>query len=92
MDAARPDETHLVLSATTQLDDLLSVIERFEKLCPTCYLFSKLDETLHHGVILEASDRVKQPLSYFSIGQSVPDDIELARTEKVSALLTEERD
>jgi flagellar biosynthesis protein FlhF len=92
MDAARPDETHLVLSATTQLDDLLTVIERFEILQPTCYLFSKLDETLRHGAILTAPDRVKQPLSYFSTGQSVPDDIELATAQKISGLLTEERD
>jgi flagellar biosynthesis protein FlhF len=52
-------------------------------------LFTKLDETLKLGNVLAAAVRSKIPLSYFSFGQRVPDDIELAQPQRLAQRLFE---
>lgn len=81
------DETILVLSANTQLEDSRSAVKNFSVLNPTSLLFSKLDETRRFGALLTVAAESHVPLSYFSIGQNVPDDIELAGAGKVARLV-----
>jgi flagellar biosynthesis protein FlhF len=50
-------------------------------------LFTKLDEAESLGNILNVKMASGKPLSYFTIGQSVPDDIEVADSEKVARRL-----
>jgi flagellar biosynthesis protein FlhF len=87
LDAASTDETHLVLSATTDFKELLRVIEKFSVVKPDCLLFSKIDETQQRGVILNTVSQVNKPISFFSTGQNVPDDIRLARVDSITRMM-----
>ncbi|MCK5558145.1 MAG: hypothetical protein KAJ01_07195, partial [Candidatus Hydrogenedentes bacterium] len=87
LDAASTDETHLVLSATTDFKELLRVIEKFSAVKPDCLLFSKLDETQQLGIILNTLSHVDKPISFFSTGQNVPDDIRLASADRISSMM-----
>jgi flagellar biosynthesis protein FlhF len=77
----------LVLSANTQVEELASVVSHFRCLAPTSLLFSKLDETRRYGALFSTAVETGLPLGYFSVGQNVPDDIELATPSKVAKLL-----
>lgn len=91
-DAAPPDDVMLVLSAGTCADDLRAIAARFNCLRPSSLLFSKLDETGRFGALFDLAAESGLPLSYFSTGQNVPDDIEIATPGKVARLLLEEGD
>jgi len=76
------DELHLVLSATTKDSDLLDCIERYRPLGINRLLFTKLDETGKIGNVFNAVQQSMIPASYFTVGQSVPDDIEVVQTSR----------
>ena len=80
-------ETHLVMSATTKTSDGIELMENFSLCSPDRVIFTKVDETSSHGIILNILHRRKAALSYLTNGQSVPDDIEPASVEKVAELL-----
>jgi flagellar biosynthesis protein FlhF len=80
-------ETYLVLSATAKEKDTMDVIRRYKDRRVDRLLFTKLDETTTYGGILNAAIASGKPLSYFAIGQRVPEDIEAARPEKVADLI-----
>jgi len=87
LDAASTDETHLVVSATTEFRELLRVIDKFSVVKPTCLLFSKIDETQQVGIVLNALSHVDKPISYFATGQNVPDDIKLASVGTITRMM-----
>jgi len=87
IEAADPDEIFLVLSACTKYKDMLDIVKKYENLKIKKIIFTKLDETTTYGAILNVIDRTKMHLSYFTTGQSVPDDIEIADQEKYFNLL-----
>ncbi|MGM9539435.1 flagellar biosynthesis protein FlhF [Anaerovibrio sp.] len=80
-------EKHLVMSATTKTSDGLELLENFSICQPDRVIFTKVDETGTHGIILNILHRRKVALSYVTNGQSVPDDIEPASVEKLAELL-----
>jgi len=87
----RPDETHLVLSATTKDSDLIDMANKYRGVRVNRLLFTKLDETTKLGSIFNAVSELGIPVSYFTAGQSVPDDIELAQAGKFVKRLMEGR-
>lgn len=80
--AAHPDETHLVLSATSSSENILATLDGFSPVRATSVILTKLDETPHTAGVLSAltaSERyLSTPLSYITHGQQVPDDIAVA--------------
>lgn len=82
LDKAQPDLTILVMSATTHSADQLKVFRRFESLC-THLIFTKLDETVNGGSILNLLAQTNLPIAYITNGQNVPDDIEAATPERL---------
>jgi flagellar biosynthesis protein FlhF len=82
-----PSETFLVLSITAKQGDLEAVVQSFANVKVDKVIFTKTDETGTYGSILNLVIKYKLALSYFTIGQNVPDDIEVATPEKVAALL-----
>ncbi|MGB9595998.1 MAG: flagellar biosynthesis protein FlhF [Candidatus Poribacteria bacterium] len=78
LEAAQPADTHLLISASVKDDDAFDIVESFAPDYVQKLIFTKLDETTSYGLILNVSAKVKKPLSYFTIGQNVPDDIKLA--------------
>ncbi len=80
--AISPHETHLVLSATTKDSDLMDVIKRYRSYGINRLLFTKLDETVQVGNIFNVTYKSEMSVSFFSTGQSVPDDIERAQSNR----------
>ncbi|MBN1578431.1 MAG: flagellar biosynthesis protein FlhF [Chitinispirillaceae bacterium] len=87
--ALHADEVHLVLSATTKDSDLVDCIERYRGAGINRLLFTKLDETGRIGNIFNTVHRCDLPVSYFTNGQSVPDDIEVAQASRFIQRLLE---
>ncbi|ERL03621.1 flagellar biosynthesis protein FlhF [Mitsuokella sp. oral taxon 131] len=83
-------ERHLVLSATTKERDAAEIIEKFAVCDPTRVIFTKTDETSSVGLILNLLAKRELPLSYFTTGQSVPDDIVPAGPAELAAVLLRE--
>ncbi len=73
-----PDALHLVLSAGVKESDLRDMVLRYRKYGVNRLVITKLDETLRLGNIFNVVDECRIPVSYFTFGQSVPDDIETA--------------
>ena len=90
--SAQPDETHLVLSATSAVSTIRQTLRGFAPVRPTSAIITKLDETPQLAGVI--SELVGSPyssgvsLSYTTDGQQVPDDIAPAdRHEILSRLL-----
>jgi flagellar biosynthesis protein FlhF len=83
-------ETHLLLSATTKEDDLIDILARFKVFRINKLLFTKLDESTSYGNMLNQLIRSKIPVSYFTNGQQIPEDIEIATLEKLVDLITDQ--
>lgn len=82
--AAGPDETHLVLSTTVGDNVLRKTAERFRALGPDRCILTKLDEAVTTGPIAGLCDRIGLPLSFVTVGQEVPDDLEPARADRLA--------
>ena len=82
-----PVETHLVLSVTLQEKIFEETFKQFSSLKPDKVLFTKLDEGINFGALFNFSLRTRLPFSYFTTGQRVPEDIEVADREKVIRLI-----
>ncbi len=80
-------DTHLVLSASTKPKDLERIIERSSILHPRKLLFTKLDETLTFGPLLNEAIRTKLPLSFLGTGQRIPEDLTPATPGGVAQLI-----
>lgn len=91
LDVASPNETFLVLSATTKYKDMLDIIDCYSDIAVDKLVFTKLDETSSCGSILNVVTRTKKTLSYVTNGQNVPDDIEIANPVLLAELITKER-
>jgi flagellar biosynthesis protein FlhF len=89
MAVLHPDEVHLVLSATTKDSDLLDCIGRYKGVGVNRLLFTKLDETGRIGNLFNVVHKSNLPVSYFTTGQSVPDDIEVAQISRLIQRLLE---
>ena len=74
-------EVNLVLAATVKYEDMEDIYKNFSFLNLDSVLISKFDETKHFGTLLNFMLIYKLPMSYFSIGQEVPDDLLLANKE-----------
>lgn len=85
--AARPDQIHLVLSTTSREETIREAIDRFAPLGARRIIFTKLDEAVGLGVILNVLKSVDLRLSYLTNGQAVPDDIEIASAGRVARLI-----
>jgi flagellar biosynthesis protein FlhF len=82
-----PVEVHLVLSATTRERDLMQYTNHYRGIPFNRLLFTKLDETTGVGGAFDLMRKTGVPLSYFSVGQRVPEDLEVARPERLAELL-----
>lgn len=96
LDAARPDETHLVLSCASSEQVLMRTAEAFAPARPSRILFSKLDEAVNFGLIVNVVRGVSErlgttPVSYVTTGQEVPDHIEPGRADRLARMILDNR-
>lgn len=87
LDSSFSIETHLCVAATTRERELRGIVESFGALPLNRLLFTKLDESSSFGSIINLHVENKLPLSYFTRGQRVPEDIEPVTTRKVAELI-----
>ena len=77
-------ETFLVLSVTTKYKDLINIADTYKEIEDYRLLFTKLDETVTLGNIINLKCYTGAPLSYTTSGQNVPDDIETIDVQKLA--------
>lgn len=78
LSAAKPDETHLVLSVAAADSVIAKAAERFSQLSPSRVILTKLDEAVLPGSIVNTARKVGLPISFVTVGQEVPDHLEVA--------------
>jgi flagellar biosynthesis protein FlhF len=79
-------EKHLCLSSTTRDRELDETVRRFERYAIDKLIFTRLDESLTFGSIINVLLRNKLPLSFLASGQRVLGDLELATADRLSEL------
>lgn len=83
-------DTHLVLTASMRHADLRRTVDLFGAFRPAKLLFTRLDETDSTAAMFCESARTGLPLSCFSTGQMIPEDLEPATKSRISASLVRE--
>ncbi len=71
----------LVMPSSIKYDDLKITYENFSTLGVDTLMFTKLDETRGFGNIFSLAYETKMPISYFSVGQEVPEDLVCANSD-----------
>jgi flagellar biosynthesis protein FlhF len=74
-------DTHLVLPASMRTADLKRAASQYSLFRPRKLLFTRLDETETLGPILSMSIRMEKPMSFFSSGQRIPEDLQPATVD-----------
>ena len=77
----QPIDVNLVLSASAKYQDLKDAYEKFSFLNIDTLMITKFDETSGFGNIFSLIYETQKPISYFSTGQEVPDDIQTASAD-----------
>lgn len=89
LEASRPHQTHLVLSSSMSESVMRDAASRFASLRPDHLIFTKLDEAVNFGVLLNIAKAVDARLSFVTTGQEVPDHIEYGNSERLARLILE---
>ncbi|MFP6722058.1 MAG: hypothetical protein VCF25_17585 [Candidatus Poribacteria bacterium] len=92
MQVIRPTEVHLTVSASVKFEDLVRIVDRYKTLDVSRIIFTKLDETVALDTVVNGAYYTKYPISYLGVGQTVPDDLEVANIEKMSNFLLAKQD
>ncbi len=71
----------LTMPSSIKYEDMLMTYENFSNLGIDTLMFTKLDETRGHGNIFSLVYETKKPISYFSVGQEVPEDLVCATSD-----------
>ncbi len=71
----------LVLPSSIKYEDLKATYDNFDTLGIDTMMFTKLDETRGFGNIFSLAYETGKPISYFSIGQEVPEDLVVASSD-----------
>ncbi|MCL2226433.1 MAG: flagellar biosynthesis protein FlhF [Oscillospiraceae bacterium] len=80
----RPEDTLLCLSATAGFASIKEVVDTYGFMEDYRILITKIDETKFRGPLLNISWYAQKPLAYVTVGQNVPDDIEVADIETIA--------
>ncbi len=92
MQVIRPTEVHLTVSASVKFEDLVRIVDRYRTLDVSRIIFTKLDETVTLDTVVNGAYYTKYPISYLGVGQTVPDDLEVADIERISNFLLAKQD
>ncbi len=71
----------LVMPSSIKYEDLKVTYDNFSSLGVDTLMFTKLDETMGFGNIFSLAYETKKPISYFSVGQEVPEDLVRASSD-----------
>ncbi len=76
-------ETFLVASISTNTNILLSIMESYKKLDYNAMILTKFDEAMGMVNFWDLMNKIECPIEYFSYGQNVPEDIQVASLENL---------
>ncbi len=79
--AVKVDETFLVMSSTVTLKTMEDITQKFDLFNYDGLIFTKMDEAIEYGNILNIVNKVNVPIKYLTNGQVIPDDIIAADSE-----------
>ena len=80
-------ETHFVQSIMARDTDAFEIADRFRILGFDDVIFTRLDEAVQHGLIYNFQKKFQVPLHSFGIGNTIPDDFEMASKERFVDLI-----
>ncbi len=87
LEPAQSDEVYLVLSATSTTRTLIDIAKNFNIFNYNGLVFTKLDEAVAFGNILNLTARFDVPIKYLTNGQVIPDDIIAADADFIANLI-----
>jgi flagellar biosynthesis protein FlhF len=76
-------EKVLCVSANTRKSDLNEVFKAFDMVNFDSVIITKVDESSNIGNVVDIADKYHKPISYFTNGQEVPNDIEVADSDRI---------
>ena len=80
-------DVYLTMNANMQEKAMYETIEKFSIFSLKGFIFTKLDETLYPGNIINVSFRTGLPILCLTTGQRVPEDIMMASYQNLAKLL-----
>lgn len=85
-----PMEVYLCLSATTKDRELEEILKRFRIFQISKVVFTKIDECESFGNMVNLLIKDNLQIAYFTTGQRVPEDIEIATPAKLADMIFHE--
>jgi flagellar biosynthesis protein FlhF len=83
-------EKILCVSANTKKKDLNQIFKSFNVMQFDSIIITKVDETSYIGNVINVADKYNKPISYFTDGQEVPNDIHIADADEIADLMVRE--
>ncbi|MGC9120332.1 MAG: flagellar biosynthesis protein FlhF [Sulfurihydrogenibium sp.] len=84
-------EYMMVVSCNMNTKESVNILEKYQKFFMINYLFfTKIDETIYPGIILNLAYKTGIPLTYISTGQNVPEDLKVLTAERLASYLLRE--
>jgi len=80
-------ETHLVLSTTSSTRNLIDVAQKFKMFNYKSVMFTKVDEAVSYGSMLNLVFTYDIPIMFLTNGQVIPDDIISADSEFIASMI-----
>lgn len=80
-------EKILCVSANTKKVDLKEIFKAFDVMKFDSIIITKVDETSFIGNVIDVADKYHKPISYFTDGQEVPNDIHIADPQKMADMI-----
>jgi flagellar biosynthesis protein FlhF len=80
----------LVMSMSSNHQEMADTYDRYSKLLPEYLIFTKLDETKYFGPLVNLPIKKKTPLMLLAGGQNVPDDMEVPDGKKIAGKILKE--
>lgn len=90
LDNKIPIEVYLCLSATTKDRELEEILSRFRIFQISKVVFTKIDECESFGNMVNLLMKDNLQIAYFTTGQRVPEDIEVATSGKLADMILRE--
>ncbi|KAA0889756.1 flagellar biosynthesis protein FlhF [Oryzomonas rubra] len=90
LDNKIPIEVYLCLSATTKDRELEEILNRFKIFQISKVVFTKIDESESFGNMVNLLMKDNLQIAYFTTGQRVPEDIEVATSAKLADMILRE--
>lgn len=87
LSSTKVDEVYLVLSTTSTTKNILDVAQKFRVLNYNGVVFTKLDEAVSFGNILNVTANFNVPIKYLTNGQIIPDDIIAADPQFIANMI-----